>query len=32
MFEKLDEIEMIVKKCNKCELCSNRTNTVFGVR
>lgn len=31
MFEKLEEIEDIVKRCNKCALCSNRTNTVFGV-
>lgn len=31
MFEKLDEIREVVKNCNKCELCSNRTNTVFGV-
>lgn len=31
MFEKLEEIETIVKKCNKCALCSNRTQTVFGV-
>ena len=31
MFEKLEEIEVIVKDCNKCELCLNRTNTVFGI-
>lgn len=31
MFENLDEIEDVVKKCNKCQLCSNRNNTVFGV-
>lgn len=31
MFEKLDEVEMIVKNCNKCALCSNRTKSVFGV-
>ena len=31
MFEKLEEIEDVVKKCNKCELCSNRTKSVFGV-
>lgn len=31
MFEKLEEIETIVKNCNKCALCSNRTQTVFGV-
>ena len=31
MFEKLEDIKDSVKICNKCELCSNRTNTVFGV-
>ena len=31
MFEKLEEIDAVVKKCNKCALCSNRTKTVFGV-
>ena len=31
MFEKLEEVEDIVKKCNKCSLCANRTNSVFGV-
>ena len=31
MFEKLEEIESIVKDCRKCALCSNRINTVFGV-
>lgn len=31
MFENLNEIDEVVKKCNKCQLCSNRTNTVFGV-
>ena len=31
MFDKLEEIEDIVKKCNKCDLCEKRTNTVFGV-
>ena len=31
MFEKLEEIEDVVKKCNKCALCSNRTNVVVGV-
>ena len=24
-------IEEIVKKCDKCELCKNRTNVVFGI-
>lgn len=31
MFEKLEEIEKVVKNCNKCALCSNRTKAVFGV-
>lgn len=31
MFENLDEIKNVVSKCNKCELCKNRTQTVFGV-
>lgn len=31
MFDKLEEIEDIVKKCSKCGLCANRTNSVFGV-
>lgn len=31
MFEKLEEIENVVKNCTKCALCSNRINTVFGV-
>ena len=31
MFEKLEEIETVVKKCTKCALCSNRTNAVFGI-
>ena len=31
MFENLNEIEDEVKKCTKCKLCQNRTNTVFGV-
>ena len=30
MFENLDEIEEVVKQCNKCGLCANRTKTVFG--
>ena len=30
MFEKLDEIEEVVKRCSKCNLCKNRTNIVFG--
>lgn len=31
MYETLNEIEDAVKSCNKCKLCSTRTNTVFGV-
>ena len=31
MYEKLEQIDEIVKKCTKCGLCKNRTNTVFGV-
>ena len=31
MYETLEEIEDVVKQCNKCKLCKNRTNTVFGV-
>ncbi len=31
MFDKLEEIEDVVKKCKKCDLCEKRTNTVFGV-
>lgn len=30
MYETLNEINEQVKKCNKCALCQNRTNTVFG--
>lgn len=31
MYEKLDEINEVVKKCEKCSLCKGRTNSVFGV-
>ena len=31
MYETLNEINEQVIKCNKCVLCQNRTNTVFGV-
>lgn len=31
MYETLNEINEEVMKCNKCVLCQNRTNTVFGV-
>ena len=30
MYQALEDIENQVKKCTKCELCKNRTNTVFG--
>ena len=30
MFDVLEELEEEVKKCNKCDLCKNRTNVVFG--
>lgn len=30
MVENLNELEKIVRKCNKCDLCRTRTNTVFG--
>lgn len=30
MKEELNEVKEIVKSCTKCELCKNRTNTVFG--
>ena len=30
MFEKLDELEYIAKKCTKCDLCRGRNNVVFG--
>lgn len=30
MFETLEEIQNEVKNCTKCELCKNRTNTVFA--
>lgn len=31
MYETLNEINEDVKKCTRCVLCQNRTNTVFGV-
>ena len=31
MFENLEEINEVVKKCEKCSLCKGRNNTVFGV-
>lgn len=30
MYDSLEEIDEEVKKCEKCKLCRNRTNTVFG--
>lgn len=30
MNKELEQIEEEVKKCNKCKLCQNRKNTVFG--
>lgn len=30
MYETLNEVNEEVKKCTKCELCKNRTNTVFA--
>lgn len=30
MYNSLEEIEEVVKKCTKCNLCKNRTNTVFA--
>lgn len=31
MYNTLNELEDVVKKCTKCGLCSGRTNVVFGV-
>ncbi len=31
MIESLNELSKIVEKCNKCDLCLKRKNTVFGV-
>ena len=30
MFETWEELENSIKNCNKCKLCTNRTNIVFG--
>jgi len=30
MYATLNEVNEEVKKCTKCELCKNRTNTVFA--
>ena len=32
MYESLEELNEVVKKCNRCKLCNKRKNTVFGVR
>ena len=31
MYENLEELNDAIKGCNKCKLCSGRTNIVFGV-
>ena len=31
MYETWEELEETIKGCNKCKLCNNRTNIVFGV-
>ena len=31
MFEKMEELQEAIKGCNKCKLCQNRKNIVFGV-
>ena len=30
MYNSLEEVENLVKRCTKCALCKNRTNTVFA--
>ena len=30
MFDNWEELEKSIENCNKCKLCSNRTNIVFG--
>ena len=30
MFDNWDELENSIKNCKKCQLCTNRTNIVFG--
>ncbi len=30
MYETWEELEASIKQCNKCKLCQNRTNIVFG--
>ncbi len=31
MYENMEELQEAIKNCNKCKLCKNRTNIVFGV-
>lgn len=31
MYDNWDELEKSIQSCNKCKLCNNRTNIVFGV-
>ena len=30
MYENWEELEVVIKKCNKCKLCAGRKNIVFG--
>lgn len=30
MFDNWEELENSIKDCKKCQLCTNRTNIVFG--
>lgn len=30
MYEKMEELKDAIKNCNKCKLCKNRKNIVFG--
>ena len=32
MYETWEELENSITNCNKCKLCNNRTNIVFGTR
>ena len=31
MYERMEELENAIKNCNRCKLCKNRKNIVFGV-
>ena len=31
MFNDIEELENEVKNCNRCKLCQNRKNVVFGI-